>query len=51
MSQPSHETPIVKSADAARQAVTGHNVRFVLIISVVAAIVALGAVWILIAGH
>jgi hypothetical protein len=45
-----HEAPIVKSTTAARQAVTGHNVRIVLAISVVAAIIALGVVWISI-GH
>ena len=51
MSDPSKQAPIVKSANAARQAVTGHNVRFVLVVSVIAAIVALGVVWIAIAGH
>jgi hypothetical protein len=45
-----HEAPIVKSTTEARQAVTGHNVRIVLAISVVAAIIALGVVWISI-GH
>jgi hypothetical protein len=46
-----HEAPIVKSTNAARQAVTGHNVRIVLAISIVAAIIALGVAWISIAGH
>jgi hypothetical protein len=45
------EARIVKSTNAARQAVTGHNVRIVLAISVVAAIIALGVAWINVAGH
>jgi hypothetical protein len=49
MSDPSPQAPIVKSTNAARQAVTGHNVRIVLAVSVFAAIVALGVAWIAIA--
>jgi hypothetical protein len=51
MSNPSDETRTVKSTNAARQAVTGHNVRFVLIFGVAAAIIALAAAWIVVAGH
>jgi hypothetical protein len=36
---------IVKSTTEAREGVTGHNVRYVLIISVVGVILAFGAVW------
>jgi hypothetical protein len=35
----------VKSATEAREGVTGHNVRYVLIVSVVGVILAFGAVW------
>jgi hypothetical protein len=45
------ERPIVKSTDAARQAVTGHNVRFVLAISLFSAVVCLGIIWLAFAGH
>ena len=37
----SSAAPIVKKADEARQGVTGHNVRYVLMISLATAIVAL----------
>jgi hypothetical protein len=37
--------PIVKSATAARQGVTGHKVRYVLAISLAAAIIGLGIIW------
>jgi hypothetical protein len=36
---------IVKSATDAREGVTGHNVRYVLIVSVVGVILAFGALW------
>jgi hypothetical protein len=49
--QQPNEKPIVKSTNAARQAVTGHNVRIVLAVSVVVAVIALGVTWISIAGH
>jgi hypothetical protein len=42
---PPHERPIEKSTDAARQGVTGHNVRYVLAISLGAAVVILGCIW------
>jgi hypothetical protein len=36
---------IVKSTTEAREGVTGHNVRYVLIVSVVGVILVFGAVW------
>jgi hypothetical protein len=42
---------IVEDTTAARQGVTGHNVRYVLGISLVSAVIALGAIWILFYGH
>ena len=39
------QEPIEKSTDAARQGVTGHNVRYVLAISLVAAVVILAILW------
>jgi hypothetical protein len=36
---------IVKSATDAREGVTGHNVRYVLIVIVVGVILAFGALW------
>jgi hypothetical protein len=50
MSEPSNEKPIVKSTTAARQGVTGQNVRLVLAVSVIAAIIAVGVVWLSVAG-
>ena len=50
MSYPSNDPPVAKSTTDARQGVTGHNVRYVLAISVVAAIIAVGVVWLSIAG-
>jgi hypothetical protein len=38
-------TRIVKSTNSVRQGVTGHNVRWVLAISILSAIVCLGVVW------
>ena len=37
--------PIEKSTNAARQGVTGHNVRYVLMISVGAAVLVLACTW------
>jgi hypothetical protein len=42
---------IVEDTTAARQGVTGHNVRYVLGISLFTAVIALGAIWILFYGH
>jgi hypothetical protein len=39
------EHPIEKPTNAARQGVTGHNVRYVLAISLAAAVVILGCLW------
>jgi hypothetical protein len=44
MSQAGIETPIVTTTDRARGAATGHNVRYVLVISTLGAIVLYGAV-------
>jgi hypothetical protein len=51
MDERTNEPPIVKSGNAARQGVTGHNVRYVLAISFSAAIVALVIVWIVVSAH
>ncbi len=40
-----HDRPIVKSATEAREGVTGHNVRYVLTISLVGVIVVLAGLW------
>jgi hypothetical protein len=45
------DRPIVKNTTEARQGVTGHHVRYVLGISLISAVVALGAVWIVLHGH
>ena len=45
------DRPIVKRTNEARQAVTGHNVRYVLAISLVAAVLALGVLWGVSFGH
>jgi hypothetical protein len=37
--------PIEKSTNAARQGVTGHNVRYVLMISLGAAVLVLACIW------
>jgi hypothetical protein len=39
------DTPIVKGTVQARQGVTGHNVRYVLLISLGAAVLILAVVW------
>lgn len=45
------ERPIVKSTNEARQAVTGHNVRYVLAFGTLGAVVALGILWLVFVGH
>lgn len=45
MNPTSTETPVVKSTTAARQGVTGHNVRYVLLIGTTAVIVIFAALW------
>jgi hypothetical protein len=45
MSDRSNVPGTVKSTDEARQAVTGHNVRYVLIISIVAVVVLMTALY------
>ena len=46
----SNGKPILTGPPDARAGVTGHNVRYVLAISVVAAIIAVGVAWLSIAG-
>ena len=41
----------MKSTIEARQAVTGHNVRYVLAFGLFGAVIALGIVWFLFVGH
>lgn len=36
---------IVKSADEAREGVTGHNVRYVLAVSLIGIVIAFAALW------
>ena len=43
--QSTTETPVVRTANEAREGVTGHGVRYVLTISTVAVIVIFGALW------
>ncbi len=50
MTNPQVEKPKIVSTQNVRQGVTGHNVRYVLIISIVAAIVAMVTVVIFVAG-
>jgi hypothetical protein len=45
MGNQSTERPIVTTADRAREGVTGHNVRYVLVISIAAVAVLFGALW------
>jgi len=40
------ETPVVRTTTQARDGVTGHGVRYVLLISTAAVIVLLAAVWV-----
>jgi hypothetical protein len=46
-----NQTPVTKSANSARQGVTGHNVLWVLAISTLAAIICLGGLWVMFFGH
>jgi hypothetical protein len=39
------ETPIVRTATEAREGVTGHNVRYVLLIGTAAVVVIFAALW------
>ena len=39
------ETPVVKTATEAREGVTGHNVRYVLMISTAAIVVIFAGLW------
>jgi hypothetical protein len=48
---PGSDTTIVKSKNEARQGVTGHNVRYVLWISVAAVIILFAIVWFVYFGH
>ncbi|MEA3027292.1 MAG: hypothetical protein QOF91_2577 [Alphaproteobacteria bacterium] len=41
----STETPVVKTANEAREGVTGHGVRYVLTISTAAVVIIFGALW------
>jgi len=50
MADHTDETPIVKSKNAARQGVTGHNVRLVLFLGLSGAIIALVVVWLSVTG-
>jgi hypothetical protein len=45
MNRTEPETPIVRTAPQARQGVTGHNVRYVLLFSTAAVIVIFAALW------
>jgi hypothetical protein len=45
MSSRKTDQRIVKSAIEAREGVTGHNVRYVLLVSLAGIIVAFGALW------
>jgi hypothetical protein len=45
MNQTSTETPVVRNTTEARQGVTGHNVRYVLLIGTTAVIVLFAALW------
>jgi len=40
------EQRIVKSATEAREGVTGHNVRYVLLVSLVGVVIAFGVLWV-----
>ena len=43
--QSAPETPVVRSTTQAREGVTGHGVRYVLVISTTAVVVIFGALW------
>jgi hypothetical protein len=43
--QSTSETPVVRTTTQARQGVTGHGVRYVLVLSTAAIVVIFGALW------
>ena len=43
--QSTSETPVVRTTTQAREGVTGHGVRYVLVISTAAIVVIFGALW------
>jgi hypothetical protein len=43
--QSTTETPVVRTTTQAREGVTGHGVRYVLVISTTAVVVIFGALW------
>ena len=43
--QSTTETPVVRTTTQAREGVTGHGVRYVLLISTTAVVVLLAAIW------
>ena len=43
--QSTTETPVVRTTTQAREGVTGHGVRYVLVISTAAVVVIFGALW------
>jgi len=45
MNRTDTETPIVRTTTEAREGVTGHNVRYVLLIGTVSVIVIFAALW------
>jgi hypothetical protein len=45
MNRTDSETPIVRTTTEAREGVTGHNVRYVLLFSTVSVIVIFAALW------
>jgi hypothetical protein len=45
MTEPRTERHLEKSATSARQGVTGHNVRYVLILSLAGIVIIFGALW------
>ena len=45
MNQSTPETPVVLTTTQAREGVTGHGVRYVLVISTAAIVVIFGALW------
>jgi hypothetical protein len=45
LNQDTVETPVVRTTTQAREGVTGHGVRYVLLISTAAVIVVFAAIW------
>ncbi len=45
LNQETVETPVVRTTTQARQSVTGHGVRYVLLISTAAVVVLFAAIW------